>query len=171
MKKVFKTLGWIMLLAFVGLQFFRPEKNRQEGVAANAVSQKYTIPADADAIMKKACYDCHTNNSEYPWYFNIQPVGIWMNKHIKDGKRHLNFSEFTNRPLWVQYHKLEEVIETVKEGEMPLNSYTWTHKDAKLSSDEKVKITSWAQSAMDSMKAWYPADSLVRPKRPEVPKS
>jgi len=60
---------------------------------------------------------------------------------------------------------MEETIEMVKEGEMPLNSYTWTHKDAKLTHDEKIKVTNWAQSVQDSMKAKYPMDSLVRPKR------
>jgi hypothetical protein len=59
---------------------------------------------------------------------------------------------------------MEETVEMVKEGEMPLNSYTWTHNDAKLTDEEKVKITAWAQSVMDTMKARYPIDSLIRKK-------
>ena len=87
-----------------------------------------------------------------------------MNKHVVNGKKEINFDEYTNRPLRYQYHKLEETIEMVKEGEMPLNSYTWTHKDAKLTETEKAKITGWAQSVMDTMKARYPIDSLIRKK-------
>ena len=76
----------------------------------------------------------------------------------------MNFDEYTNRSLRYQYHKMEETIEMVKEGEMPLNSYTWTHKDAKLTKEEKIKITGWAESVMDTMKAKFPIDSLIRKK-------
>ena len=85
-------------------------------------------------------------------------------EYIKDGKKHLNYDEYTSRPLRYQYHKMEETIEMIKEGEMPLNSYTWTHKDAKLSEQEKTKLISWAESVMDNMKSKYPIDSLVRKK-------
>ena len=88
-----------------------------------------------------------------------------MNKHVVDGKKDLNFDEFTNRAPRYQYHKMEEVIEMVKEREMPLKSYTWTHKDARLNSNEREMLTGWAQSVMDAMKVKYPVDSLIRPKR------
>jgi hypothetical protein len=165
MKKVFKTIGWLLLVAFIIVQFFRPQKNVETGVAANHISTKYEIPSDVNVILEKACNDCHTNNSKYPWYFNIQPVGIWMNKHIVDGKKHLNLSEYTNKRLRYQYHKMEEVIEMVKEGEMPLDSYTWTHNDAELTQEEKTKITSWAQGIMDEMKQNFPIDSLIPQKK------
>jgi oligoribonuclease NrnB/cAMP/cGMP phosphodiesterase (DHH superfamily) len=81
-----------------------------------------------------------------------------------DGKRHFNLDDFANYKLRKQYHKMEEVIEQVKEGEMPLESYTFIHKEAKLTKDEQVILTSWAQSVLDSMKATYPIDSLIRKK-------
>lgn len=163
MRKVLKAIGWILLIGFIILQFFRPAKNIQAGVAANHISTKFSIPADVNTILDKACNDCHSNNTRYPWYYNIQPVGIWMNNHVEEGKRGLNFSEYTNRRLRYQYHKMEEVIELVNEGGMPLDSYTWTHKDAKLTAEEKTKIVDWAQSVMDTLKAQYPIDSLIRP--------
>lgn len=67
-----------------------------------------------------ACNDCHSNNTVYPWYSSIEPIGYWLNDHILDGKRHLNFSEFTKLPLSVENHKLEETVEMVEKGEMPL---------------------------------------------------
>ena len=120
------------------------------------------MPADVRSIMEKACNDCHTNNSRYPWYYNIQPVGLWMNGHIKEGKEHLNLSEFTDKRLRFQYHKMEEIIEQVKDGHMPISSYKWTHKDAKLTEAEKTKIIEWASSVMDTLKARHPIDSLIR---------
>lgn len=162
MKKVFKTIGWLLLIALVVIQFFRPEKNLQKGISTTHFSSKFPVPDDVNVILDKACYDCHSNNSRYPWYFNIQPIGIWMNDHIKEGKQGLNFSEYTNKRLRYQYHKMEEVIEVVDEGAMPIDSYTWTHKDAILTPEEKLKLKNWAQSTMDTLEVQYPIDSLKR---------
>ena len=164
MKKFLKTVGWVLLIALVGIQFFRPSKNMQEGISANHISTKFSVPEDVRSILEKACYDCHSNNSGYPWYFNIQPLGIWMNKHIADGKKQINFSEYTDKRPRFQYHKMEELKEQVKEGEMPLDSYTWMHKGAALTPEEKNKLIDWANSVMDKLKTQYPIDSLERKK-------
>ncbi|WP_373397137.1 heme-binding domain-containing protein [Algoriphagus halophilus] len=106
----------------------------------------------------------------YPWYSNLQPIGLWLNGHVNDGKRHLNFSEFINRPLAYQNHKLEETIEMVEENEMPLPSYTYLglHPEAKMTSEEREILIDWAKDQMAMLKATYPADSLVR-RRPTPP--
>lgn len=169
MKKIFKTTGWLLLIALLVIQFFHPEKNSNPGDQPNAIGKLHAIPDDVKVILKKACDDCHTNNTVYPWYSKIQPVDWWLNDHVVEGKKHLNLDELGARPAWLRYHKMEEVIDEVKEGKMPLNSYTWVHKDAVLSDEEKAKITGWAQRVMNEMKQNLPADSLVRPKRPEQP--
>lgn len=161
---MFKKIMLALLVALIIIQFIHPKKNKAEGSQPNYIGNNFTVPTDVKTILNKACNDCHSNNSNYPWYANLQPVHWWMEKHIKDGKKHLNYDEYTNRPLRYQYHKMEETIEMIKEGEMPLNSYTWTHKDAKLSEEEKTKLISWAESVMDNMKSKYPIDSLVRKK-------
>lgn len=161
---MFKKIMWVLLAALIAIQFFHPKRNKSEGPQPNYIGKVYAIPDDVQSIMAKACNDCHSNNTRYPWYSKIQPVHWWLNKHVLEGKKKINYDEYTNRPLRYQYHKLEETIEMVKEGEMPLNSYTWTHKDAKLTEEEKAKITGWAQSVMDTMKARYPIDSLIRKK-------
>ena len=154
----------VLLAALVVIQFIHPKKNKSECPQPNYIGNNYNIPEDVKTILAKACNDCHSNNTRYPWYATLQPVHWWLEKHVKDGKKHINYDEYTNRPLRYQYHKMEETIEMVKEGDMPLNSYTWTHKDAKLTDEEKSKLTGWAQSVMDTMKARYPIDSLVRKK-------
>ncbi len=161
---MFKKIMVALLVALIIIQFIHPKKNKAEGPQPNYIGNNFAVPADVKTILAKACNDCHSNNSNYPWYANLQPVHWWMEKHIKDGKKHINYDEYTNRPLRYQYHKMEETIEMIKEGEMPLNSYTWTHKDAKLTEEEKTKLISWAESIMDNMKSKYPIDSLVRKK-------
>lgn len=162
--KIAKKIAVGLLVVLVVIQFFRPEKNTELTITENHIYNVYNTSNEVKTILNKACNDCHSNNTNYPWYAAIQPVAWWLNDHIQDGKKHLNFSTYKNYNLRRQYHKMEEVIEEVKGGEMPLNSYTWTHGDAKLTEDEKVLLTGWAQSIMDTMKAKYPIDSLVKKK-------
>ena len=160
LKKVF----FFLLLVLVVIQFIHPKKNKTTGPQANYIGNIYPVPEDVKVILAKACNDCHTNNTIYPWYTHIQPVDWWMNHHVNDGKRHLNFDDYTSRNLRSQYHKLEEIAEQVKEGEMPLDSYIWMHKEAKLTETEKQLLINWAKAARNSLEAKYPMDSLVRKK-------
>lgn len=157
-----KKVLLFLLFALVVIQFIRPKKNKTEGQQPNYIGNAFAVPEDVKLILAKACNDCHSNNTNYPWYSNFQPVLWWLDKHIKDGKKNLNFDVYTNKSLRYQFHKMEETIEMVKEGEMPLKSYTLAHKDAKLTTEEKTKLTNWANSIMDTMKAKYPIDSLIR---------
>ena len=141
-RKIF--LGLLLLL--VVIQFVRPAKNQSTGISANDISKGYNVPGNVNDVLKKACNDCHSNNTIYPWYSNIQPVAWWLDHHIDDGKKELNFSEFTSYSPKKQHHKLEEVIESVKEGHMPIKSYTWIHKNAILTDAEKHALTDWAEN-------------------------
>ncbi|MBI3137104.1 MAG: heme-binding domain-containing protein [Sphingobacteriales bacterium] len=155
-----KKIMLVILAILVIIQFIHPKKNQAEGPQANYIGNNYAVSAEVKSILEKACNDCHSNNTRYPWYAKIQPVHWWLDKHVKDGKKEVNFDEYSNRPPRYQYKKMKEVIEQVKEGEMPLNSYTWTHTDAKLTSSEKEALTGWAQAVLNDLKSRYPIDSL-----------
>lgn len=139
-----KKILWALLIIIVVIQFIRPEKNKAATVSANDISQHYGVSLEVDKILSRACKDCHSNNTNYPWYSNIQPVGWWLANHVKDGKKELNFSEFATYDPKRRHHKLEEVMEMVKENEMPLDSYLWIHDEAKLSADDKKTLLLWA---------------------------
>jgi Haem-binding domain len=166
MKQFFKRLLLLLLLAFIIMQFFRPSKNSTGAAAVNHISKLYPVSDTVQAILKTACYDCHSNNTSYPWYNNIQPVAWWLANHINEGKKELNFDEFASYRIRRQYKKLEEINEQVKEGEMPLASYTLIHGDAKLTGEQKRVIANWVVAVRDSIKAHYPEDSLKRPQQP-----
>lgn len=135
-----------VLIVIIIMQFIRPARNESTVAATNDIATVYTVPDDVSAILKKACYDCHSNNTRYPWYTNIQPAGLWMQHHVDDGKEELNFNEFATYKKKRQAHKMEEVAEMVEKGEMPLNSYTWIHKDAILTAAEKELLINWAKN-------------------------
>jgi hypothetical protein len=161
MKKL-QVIGWVAIGALGIIQFIKPTLNQSAGPQVNYMGTKHEIPTNVKNILDKACMDCHSNNTRYPWYASIQPVAWWLADHVKDGKKHLNFDEYTQRSLRYQYHKMEETVEMVKEEEMPLPSYTWTHTDARLTYKEHVAIMGWAQAVMKNMEAEYPMDSLVK---------
>lgn len=160
MKKYLKPALYTLLALFLLAQFIRPAKNLSNDQSKH-LSTRYPIPAEVEAILKVACYDCHSNYTIYPWYAEIQPVAAWLANHVNEGKRELNFSDLTTRRIAVQNHKLEEVIEMVREGEMPLASYTWVHRDAILTQEQKDLLIHWAEATMNTIKSQYPADSLV----------
>jgi hypothetical protein len=155
-----------LVVVLVVIQFFRPEKN-VSGESKNDVATRYAMSDSVKTILAFACNDCHSNRSEYPWYSNIQPVAWWLNHHIEDGKRHLNFSDFTSSNIARQNHKFEETIEVLEKGEMPLASYTWfgQHEQAKLTNEQKNTLIHWARTQMDTLKSQYPPDSLVMKRR------
>src|SRR5258708_29147116 len=116
------------------IQFFRPSRNNGNADGENAISKKYQVPENVQSILKQSCYDCHSNKTKYPWYANVQPVGWWIQySHVNDGRRHLNFSEFASYPEKKAKKKLEEIADEVRDGEMPLGTYTFLHDDAPLS--------------------------------------
>jgi hypothetical protein len=162
MKRFLKRLPWILLIAFVAIQFFRTDKNISSAEPVNHISNKFTVPPDVQGILKTSCNDCHSNNTVYPWYFNIQPVRWWLGNHIEDGKKEVNFDEFASYSLRRQFKKFKEIKEQVEEDEMPLSSYTLIHRNSVLSNEQKENIIKWAEEMMNEMKTKYPMDSLVR---------
>ncbi len=166
MKKILKPIGYVLLVVLIIIQFFRPKKNIDVSgnLMANDISKAYYVPKDVQIILETSCYDCHSNNTQYPWYSKVQPVAWWLQDHINEGKNEINFSEFATYRIGRKYKKLEAIIKEIKEDEMPLSSYTLIHRYAKLSSDQKERINNWATSIRDTIKATTPPDSLIRKK-------
>lgn len=164
MKRGLKYILLTLLVLFILIQFVRPERNIASGpeAFANDISTVYAVPTDVENILVTSCYDCHSNSTNYPWYSKVQPTAWWLSDHIKEGKKELNFSVFATYSIRRQYRKLEEVIDQVKEDEMPLSSYTLIHRKARLSAEQKQKLSNWATAIRDSIKVNYPADSLIK---------
>lgn len=141
-----KKFIWGLLAILVIIQFLRPARNQSTQLSANDITRHYTVPDTISAILKRACNDCHSNYTTYPWYTNIQPVGWWLQHHVNEGKAELNFSEFASYAPKRQAHKLEECADQVKDDEMPLNSYLWVHANARLSAHDKELLMNWANS-------------------------
>ena len=141
--KYLKYFSILLLLTLVVIQFIKPDKNNH-GYQSVALFEKETVPTKQIAmILKKNCYDCHSDQTNYPWYNNIFPINYWLEEHIKDGKKHFNVSAWDAYSARKKDHKLEELIEYVEQDEMPLDSYTWLHGD--LSTKDTETLLQWAQ--------------------------
>ena len=138
------TFGLLLLL---GLLQAVPRGPRNAGVngGANSIGQGYGLPSGVAMVLKKACYDCHSNRTSYPWYSRVQPVAQYLDGHVRDGKSELNLDEFMTYSLRKRQHKLVSIREQVEEGQMPLSSYTWMHPEARLTPEERRLIAEWAR--------------------------
>lgn len=149
--KLYKKILLALLIVFIAIQFIQPAHNISGQVLPTDITKTVKVPENVLNIFKNACYDCHSNNTRYPWYVYIQPMGWMMARHIKNGKDNLNFSDFGSYSQRKQANKLRAIETSIKEGSMPLSSYTIMHTDARLSAENKKLITDWASNAKDSL--------------------
>ncbi|MGB5943088.1 MAG: heme-binding domain-containing protein [Leeuwenhoekiella sp.] len=137
----------LALVALVAIQFVPVDLN-EDGYGSVTPFLEETKPtAEVESILKETCFDCHSDQTQYPWYASVAPVNFWLEEHIEDGKRHLNFSEWDSYSAKRKDHKLDELIEEVEEGEMPLESYTYIHENANLSAAQIAAMVRWATAA------------------------
>jgi len=146
-----KKLSIGLLAIIVIIQFFRIDKTNPPVDPALDMINVVQVPAEIEGILKTSCYDCHTNESVYPWYTNVAPVSWWVKKHIDEGRDELNFSEWGSYSLRRKDHKLDEIVEMIDEEEMPLPSYLIAHGDARLSAEQKTLLVEWAKAVREEL--------------------
>ncbi len=146
-----KKILLLFVAVFLAIQFIIPAHNKSGQVLPTDFAKVFTAPANVQSTLQNACYDCHSNNTNYPWYSNIQPMAWVMARHISKGKAKLNFSGFGSNTTRKQISKLKEILNQIKDSEMPIPSYKLMHKSARLSQDEKTLLINWLQATADSL--------------------
>ena len=149
--KLLKKILLALLIVFIAIQFIQPAHNTSGQVLPTDITKTINVPDRVLGILKNSCYDCHSNNTRYPWYVYIQPMGWVMARHVRNGKENLNFSDFGSYSQRKQANKLRAIETSVEEGSMPLSSYTVMHTDARLSVGDKKVIADWVSNAKDSL--------------------
>lgn len=133
-----------LLVVIVAIQFIQPAKNNNDDHMQADLISHLKVPEKVATVLQTACYDCHSNNTRYPWYAAVQPMGWFLAKHIKEGKEALNFSGFGNFSTRRQQSKIKAMYNSVKDGSMPLASYVLLHPDAKLTGETRALLMDWA---------------------------
>ncbi|WP_228512836.1 heme-binding domain-containing protein [Planobacterium oryzisoli] len=136
-------IGWLAVLVVaivLVIQFIPVERNVSTVAPGQSFEKTEKVPANVAAILKVSCYDCHSNNTRYPWYSELQPGAWFMARHIKKGKEELNFDEFNNYSKRRKKAKIRSIISQIEKDEMPLKSYRMMHGNARLSADKKKEL-------------------------------
>ena len=139
-----KKIYWLAPLgALLAIQLIRPDTTNPPVDPAQDIRQVAQVPADVQSVLEAACFDCHSNESKYPWYSQVAPVSWFVVNHIREGREKLNFSTFGGLSMKDRAKALEEAAETVQEGEMPLDSYVWMHPEARLNAAQRDLLVQW----------------------------
>ena len=149
--KIFKKIVLALLVVLVGIQFIPTTRNQSNKVSEVAFTKTFNVPDNIQNLLKTSCYDCHSNNTIYPWYNKMQPISWFLEHHIKEAKAELNFSEFGAYSKRKQKSKLKRMISEVRENKMPLSSYILMHKEAKLSKADKALLVNWLSDLRDGL--------------------
>lgn len=144
-KRTLRLVLFVLLLALIVIQFIPVDRSAPEPDPAQDLLALSNTPQEMQSLVRAACYDCHSYETEYPWYAYIAPASMWLQGHINEARDHLNFSTWTVYDAEEADHKLEEVAEEVGEGHMPLQSFTWLHPEARLSEEQRNAIVDWAE--------------------------
>lgn len=149
--KVLKIIAWIALGALVVIQFFPTDKNESYTTPETDFVLVNKVPSEIENQLMQSCYDCHSNNTVYPWYSKIQPAAWFLEDHIKEGKAELNFNEWDNYSDRRKKSKLRSIIKQIESGEMPLDSYTLIHRNAIFSKEEKETVLNYMKTLKDDL--------------------
>jgi hypothetical protein len=147
MKRILKWGLGVLALLFVGIQLVPVERANPSSDPSRAIWAGTQVTPEVAGLLRNSCGDCHSNDTRWPWYSHLAPVSWFVTEHVKDGRRHLNFSE------WLQdaggprraapEKRLEEICDEVSKGGMPLRSYSLIHRNASLSADDVRRICEW----------------------------
>lgn len=146
MKKAMKWIAISGLVIFVAAQFVQPARTNPVSDEARAIQSQVAMTPEVSAVLSRACYDCHSNATAWPWYSKVAPVSWFLASHVSDGRRHLNFSEWAGYDRNKAAKKLQEIDEEIQSKAMPLSSYTLLHPEARLSDQERTLVADWART-------------------------
>ncbi|WP_034257995.1 heme-binding domain-containing protein [Altibacter lentus] len=149
--KFLKIIAWLALVAFIVIQFFPTTLNERDTVPQSDFMVENQVPATIKNRLQVSCYDCHSNNTDYPWYSKIQPSAWYLEDHIQEGKDELNFNEWAEYSDRRKNSKLRSIISQIEEDRMPLDSYALIHRDAILSDEDKRMIIDYITALKDSL--------------------
>jgi len=153
MKYKLKWAAVILALIFFGLQFTSPSRTNPPIDKNKTLQATADVPADVSATLTRSCNDCHSNQTKWQWYTHVAPASWFTVGHVNDGRSELNFSEWGNYGDRMKQTRLSALCELVKQGEMPLASYTLLHSDAILSPEERKIICDWTEKERSRLAA------------------
>lgn len=145
-RKVLKWLVVAVVVVFIGLQFVRPAKTNPAVDQTQTIHARLQVSPQVASILDRSCQDCHSNATRWPWYSNVAPASWFLIDHVNNGRSHMNLSEWGKLDKRQANKKLQEMCEEVSDKVMPIDSYTWIHRGAKLSAEDIKTLCDWTEA-------------------------
>jgi hypothetical protein len=146
-----KKIIIVVVLILAAIQFITIDQTNPPIDMSKDFISLTNPPSDLANVIKSSCYDCHSNHTKYPWYSNVAPASWLIKEHINNGRNHLNFSIWTDYIGNKKDHKLEECIDMIKSGEMPMEGYVMFHEEAEINHEQKMQLINWLTELRDSL--------------------
>ena len=146
LRKILKITVIVLVIGFMAVQFVRPDFSNPPVTDAETLTASTSVPPNVQQILRRSCFDCHSHETQYPWYSKVTPFNWFLAGHIRDGRREVNMSIWNTYSPEKKIRKLDEICEQVENAEMPLPSYLWIHWDAKLSKEDGAAICEWTKA-------------------------
>ena len=144
----------------VGGQLVRPHRDNPPIDPAQRVDAHVQVPADVAALMDRACADCHSHSTEWPWYSHVAPVSWMVAHHVNHGREYVNFDAWGAYTPYEAQDVLDEIAEVVEKGEMPLPLYVPLHPYARLTDAERARLVQWAVGERDRLREAIGSDPV-----------
>lgn len=142
-----KVLVFVLVIGFIVIQFIPSGVPGNKPENDNSIVNSNLLSDPVSELIRKSCFDCHSDQTELPFYSRLAPVSWVLANHINDGKSHLNFSEWEGYSKREKIGKLEEIKDEIESGGMPLRSYLLMHPEAKMNPDEVALLVTWTEEA------------------------
>jgi hypothetical protein len=144
-----KRVALVLVLVGAAAQLVRPARTNPPVNPAHTVQAAATVPAGLASILRRSCFDCHSNETQWPWYSEVVPMSWGVANHVREGRAAMNFSEWAAYPARKRTELLEKLCDEVRKGQMPLATYLWLHRDARLSEAEWKAVCDWSMDEAD----------------------
>jgi hypothetical protein len=151
MKRILKWGFLALMVAFAAIQLARPARTNPPVITD--FLKTTAAPPDVSAMFRAACYDCHSDETRWPWYSRIAPMSWQIAQDVNHGRRHVNLSEWPADKPDLARKKIEDMSDEIDDGDMPLGKYTLIHKDARLTPQQRHRLTEWLDAQASTLKS------------------
>jgi hypothetical protein len=154
MKRLLKALKWsgiLVLILFVGAQFYRPAKTNPPVDRSMTLQARIQPTPQVAVILDRSCRDCHSNETRWPWYSHVAPMSWFVIDHVNHGRNHLNMSEWARYENNEAANQLRNMCREARAGVMPLDSYTMIHRGAVMSQEDIKVLCDWTNAEREKL--------------------
>ena len=152
-KRLARVLGMSLVIAAIGAQFIRPERPQGELPGDGRMNELVVVPASVDLLLRRSCYDCHSDDTRWPWYAQVAPVSWLITYDVRHGRSNLDFSRWSSDTARepTPQQRFQWICRDAREGIMPPRTYLLLHPDARLTETDKRLLCAWADERVSSV--------------------